>query len=252
MRKFFIVIVLLLIFGSFFYFRSDIKNRLIDFNQPAIPQAQDFQTVAENNKATDNNIEQNETTNNQPESFNLKVPFIVQAPFANWDEDYKEACEEASILMVDAFYNNLQLTEDQSAERLMEMINWQKANWGGHFDLNVNQTAKLAMALFGYQDYLIINNPTVEQIKSYLEKGWPVITPAAGQKLNNPHFRSPGPIYHMLVVKGFTADGFITNDPGTKFGDDYFYPTDTLMAALADWQETDFNQAIPKILIIQP
>ena len=42
---------------------------------------------------------------------NLKVAFTSQAPLANWDHAHEEACEEASALMVDAFWHNRSLSE---------------------------------------------------------------------------------------------------------------------------------------------
>ena len=39
----------------------------------------------------------------------------------------------------------------------------------------------------------------------------------------------------MLVVIGYTDDGFITNDPGTKRGEQYWYKTETLLDAIHDW-----------------
>ena len=34
-----------------------------------------------------------------PEEINLPVPFTPQAPHANWELPYQEACEEAAVLM---------------------------------------------------------------------------------------------------------------------------------------------------------
>jgi len=53
--------------------------------------------------------------------------------------------------------------------------------------------------------------------------------------LGNPYFRTPGPIYHMLVVKGYDEDEFITNDVGTKRGDGFRYKYDRLISAIHDW-----------------
>ena len=48
-------------------------------------------------------------------------------------------------------------------------------------------------------------------------RGVPVLLPAAGRLLRNPYFSGQGPLYHMLVVKGYTRDGkIITDDPGTR------------------------------------
>jgi len=53
--------------------------------------------------------------------------------------------------------------------------------------------------------------------------------------LKNPNFKAPGPIYHMLVIKGLTKTGdFITNDNGTRNGHNYIYKPDILYAAIHD------------------
>ena len=63
----------------------------------------------------------------------------------------------------------------------------------------------------------------------------PIIIPAAGRDLHNPFFSGAGPFYHMLVVIGYSDNGFITNDPGTKQGEQYWYSSDVLLNALHDW-----------------
>lgn len=181
---------------------------------------------------------------------NLAIPFQSQAPFADWGQPYQEACEEASIIMVDAYLQDSLLTKEIMKERILAMVDWQMKNWGGHHDLPIMQVAELTQALYGYS-VRIIPDLTIEKIKVELNKGNPVIVPTAGRELGNPNFRQPGPIYHMLVIKGYTADGLIiTNDPGTRKGADYTYKPEVLMAALHDWSEPDAAPTGPKTGLI--
>ena len=54
--------------------------------------------------------------------------------------------------------------------------------------------------------------------------------------MGNPYFTAPGPLYHNLVLTGFTKDGLIiTNDPGTRRGENYTYKLDVLYAAIHDF-----------------
>jgi hypothetical protein len=54
--------------------------------------------------------------------------------------------------------------------------------------------------------------------------------------LGNPNFTPPGPFYHNLVLTGFTKDNLIiTNDPGTRKGEDYSYEVDVLYEAIHDF-----------------
>ena len=73
-------------------------------------------------------------------------------------------------------------------------------------------------------------------IKTAIAAGHPVIIPSAGRELGNPNFTGEGPIYHNLVIRGYTADGkFITNDPGTRKGEQYVYEQSVIMNAIHDW-----------------
>jgi hypothetical protein len=70
-----------------------------------------------------------------------------------------------------------------------------------------------------------------------------LILPTLGRELQNPNFKNPGPIYHMLVVQGYTKSGeIITNDPGTRKGKDYLYNPEILFNAIGDW---DYNIESP-------
>ena len=65
----------------------------------------------------------------------------------------------------------------------------------------------------------------------------PVIISEYGRALGNPYYKSPGPIHHMLVIKGYGKDSFITNDSGTKRGLNYPYSFNVLYNAAGDWDQ---------------
>jgi len=176
-----------------------------------------------------------------PEEINLNVPFTVQAPDANWDEEHGEFCEEASVLMVSRYFAGEPIPNSTNAEAgLQDIKNWEVANLGYHKDTTAAETARILREKFRLSDLTLINNPTIENLKIELAAGNPIIIPAAGRLLGNPNFRQPGPLYHMLVVKGYTRDGkFITNDPGTRKGADYVYDQSVLMNAIHDWNDGD-------------
>ena len=114
------------------------------------------------------------------------------------------------------------------------MVVWQENNWGGHFNLPIVRTGEFVREYFDYK-IEIIENLNTTKIKEYLDQGIPVIVPADGKKLINPYFSNGGPEYHMLVIKGYVDDNFITNDPGTKRGEDFIYTTINLLDSVADW-----------------
>lgn len=173
--------------------------------------------------------------NDLPESINLDVPFVVQAPFANWYLPYKEACEEASLLMVVGYLEGKKIfSQDQIKKEIDDLVSYQENKYGIHKDLNLFETGELAKN-YWQLSYRIISDLDIDKIKLELSEGNPVIIPAAGRLLGNPNFRGEGPLYHMLVIKGYQDDFFITNDPGTRNGKDYLYSSDKLISAVADW-----------------
>lgn len=190
-----------------------------------------------------------------PASFNLAVPFTSQAPNADWSLPYQEACEEASLIMVHAYYTHEpagKLPASVAEEAIQSLVEFQNGIFGDYLDTTAQQTATIAEQFYGYSRAEVIENPTAQDIKAHIAAGRPVIIPAAGQQLGNPNFTPPGPLYHMLVVRGYTADGFITNDPGTRNGESYFYKTSTLMNAIHDWNGGDVANGGKVILVIYP
>jgi hypothetical protein len=187
-----------------------------------------------------------------PASYKINnVPFTPQAPFANWDFDHNEACEEAAILIADSFYKRKALTPENADKEIMAMVNYQKENWGGHFDLEAKEIAKLAKEYYGYKNPRVIYGATIYDIKKEVAKGNPVIIPTAGRLLKNPYYKQPGPVYHALVAIGYTESEIITNDPGTKRGKDYSYSYATLLNAMHEWNNGNIYNGRRTIIILK-
>ncbi len=190
-----------------------------------------------------------------PVAFNLAVPFTSQAPFANWDEVHEETCEEASVYMVHLFYQGEPegLVDPQTAEdEIQRIVAFEMSLFGFFKDTSADQTAIFAEQLYGYTKTELLHDPTVEDIKRHVYAGHPVIIPAAGRQLGNPYFTPPGPIYHMLVVRGWTQNGFIVNDPGTRRGEGYFYTFGAVMNAMHDWNGGDVGNGAKVAVVIYP
>lgn len=190
-----------------------------------------------------------------PATFNLAVPFTPQAPFALWDEFHKETCEEAVLYMVHRFYEGDPpgiLDPNAVEKELRHVAAFEDSVFGFNKDTTVAQTGVIAEQLYGYDRVKVFANPTVEQIKALVAAGYPVIVPAAGQQLGNPYFTAPGPVYHMLLIRGYTANGFITNDPGTRHGEGFVYSFDVLMNAMHDWNAEDITKGAKVVLVVYP
>jgi hypothetical protein len=170
-----------------------------------------------------------------PATHLLEVPFTSQAPLLNWDTVHEETCEEASLLMAHRFLQGeRKAIEPESAEAdLLALVRWEERNNFG-VDITIGELALIAEQYYGYKP-VIEETVTVERIKEILAAGNPIIIPAAGRDLGNPYFSGEGPWYHMLIIRGYDRNEFIVNDPGTRRGEAYEYPYDTLISAIHDW-----------------
>lgn len=187
-----------------------------------------------------------------PIEINIKVPFTSQAPYAKWELPYGEACEEASALMIHYFYQKKQFTQAIADSEIKRLVDFQTKKYGFYKDSTAEETARFIKDYWKYKKVRVVP-ATIEGIKQELANGRPVIIPAAGRLLGNPNFRQPGPLYHMLVVKGYTKDGkFITNDPGTRKGSNYVYDQKKLLNAIHDWNGGDVNNGEKVMIIVEP
>ncbi len=188
-----------------------------------------------------------------PDELNLAVPWTPQAPFANWDEVHEETCEEASIYMVHLFFEGepAGLVDPAMVDAvLLDMVEEEKEKFGYWENTTAEETAEFAESYYGYETELIID-PTVDDIKEQLALGYPVIVPLAGQVLANPYFTPPGPDYHMLLIKGYTSTGFITNDPGTRRGENWVYEYDHFMNSIHDWNGGDVLNGQKVVIVLK-
>lgn len=185
-----------------------------------------------------------------PFSFNLKVPFVPQAPHKVWDEIHDDACEEASILMLQAYMNDENLADlDEMERRIQAAVAWQNETYGDFKSTSAARTAEIMREHLGMKNVRVLPVTDIIDVKRHIAAGRPVILPAAGKLLGNPNFRNGGPLYHMLVAKGYTASTVITNDPGTRLGADYAYEDEVLWNAVHDWNGGDVENG-DKVMIV--
>lgn len=163
----------------------------------------------------------------------IDVPFAPQSPFAVWDKLHEEACEEMSLIMVHHFLEGTKLSMADAETEVQAMIAWERDHDYAD-DVSSSQLGDIAKSLYMYH-VRVLTNVTADTLRTELALGNPIIIPAFGRALKNPYFSGAGPFYHMLVVTGYSGDGFITNDPGTKQGAQYWYSSKVLMNALHDW-----------------
>ncbi|MBI1833545.1 MAG: C39 family peptidase [Candidatus Andersenbacteria bacterium] len=185
-------------------------------------------------------------------SVNLAVPFTVQAPNAQWEAPYKEFCEEASALMAAFYVQGKPIPNATVADtEMLKIKTFEEKQFGYYEDTTAAETAKVLTDHFKLTAVKVVPDPTVAGMKEALAAGKVVLVPAAGRLLGNPYFQQPGPLYHMLVIKGYTDDGrFIVNDPGTRRGADFLYSEETIMNAMHDWRSDQQIELGRKVVIL--
>jgi len=220
--------------------------------QPAkvtVPPAQTYETA---NVSQDKNQNSSAQDAVLPAEVNLAVPFTSQAPHQNWDLPYQEFCEEASVLMAASFVKNERINSpDDADKKMLAIMDFEEKKLGLSKDISAEETAVLLREFYGLEKVQVVSDPTEQGIKKSLAEGRAVIAPAAGRDLKNPNYKRPGPLYHMLVIKGYGKNGdFITNDPGTRNGADYVYKPSVLLGAIHDWNGGDVYMGKKVVIIV--
>ena len=213
-----------------------------------------------------------------PEKIKHKVPFMVQSPFAKWDELHEEACEESGLIMLkyynDTLVDNFDLESSRhkfslnkkiigedsfiilknvAEEEIQKLVKYQVEKYGDFYDTDVKTNKEIGEEYFGLKNLKIIKDFKIADLKRELAKGNIILVPTAGRELKNPYFSGLGPLYHNLVITGYNdrKNVFITNDPGTRKGENYEYNQELLYNAIHDFPG-DINKILegPKRAIV--
>jgi hypothetical protein len=166
----------------------------------------------------------------------IPVPYTSQAPYGYWGQPWQDTCEEASIIMVDAFYNDKKLNKKTVKADLLDILKKKNKAFGYSLDEDASKITKMINKFYNWRAK-VVKKPTLEMLKAEIDEGRPVIVPLYGKALKNKYFLNGGPYYHVLVISGYddAKKEFITEEPGlnTK-GLDFRYKYDTIMNAVHD------------------
>lgn len=165
------------------------------------------------------------------------VPFTSQAPLAQWqDSRQQDGCEEASAAMAMAWVNQGKgKSKTDWRKEILAISDFEKEKYDEYRDISL---ADIKAWIFkGYYDYEAVEIKTIKNadaILKELEAGNLILAPMNGRLLKNPYFTAPGPERHMVLIKGYdyTAKQFITNDPGTRRGENYRYSSKVIFNAI--------------------
>lgn len=185
-----------------------------------------------------------------PDEFNLEMQFYPQAPYANWSLPYQEMCEEASVLVAMNYIFQKNMTRKKFDEELLRIMTFENEKFGDYKHTDVKQTKEIIEFFYDYPLVSELVNPSIEDIKKAISEGNPVLVPLSGRGIGNPFYTRPGPVYHFLVIKGYTEKEFITHDVGTKRGENFRYPFSKIMDNIHDYAES-IRSGEKKILIVE-
>ncbi len=195
-------------------------------------------------------------TDEQPDGEEaLDVPFTSQAPSKTWVEPWLNACEETSIVMVNLYYSD---QEDPNIETAKQEILDVLAVKKEEIDMSKDESMETVLELIDLLDLNwsaeVVSNPTLEQMKTELESGRPIIVPVFAPELVNAYYEGGGPDYHVMVLVGYDDESgtFTIHDPGTQFGEELSFTYENLMAAIHDLKPSDYDSGAKKVLFTVP
>jgi hypothetical protein len=185
-----------------------------------------------------------------PKEVNNAVPFFAQAPDGDWSQPWEDACEEASLALAYHYVQGTDLSVERFKREVLEMVAWEESHFGFYKDTTVAQTVRILEEYYAFGNYEILENPSVDDLKKVLAAGKVIVAPFAGRMLGNPFYSGEGPYYHMLVIRGYEEDHFITNDVGTRQGENFIYSYETVMNALHDFRAQDIETTPARVIVM--
>lgn len=172
---------------------------------------------------------------------NKNIPFLVQAPFADWkDQMQQDACEEASMIMIDAWINNYDFDKKDGLEQIVKLSNYIEKNYGSWKDSNIEDIQEILKDYFKIEKTQLYYDTNLEEIKELLKEGKNLIVPINGQTIANDNFSGIGPLNHMVVLIGYDEEtrDFFAHDPGTRHGKEYRYPYENFIESIRNYKSS--------------
>jgi hypothetical protein len=180
----------------------------------------------------------------------LPVPYVSQVPDGVWELPWSEACEEASVTMVEGYYSkNDSIWVDDSKRRMETMIAWENSALKKNQDTDAKEIKRLIDHEGSFRT-TIKRNPSLKEITRELDKKRPVIILINMFKM---YGETPlGDSYHVAVLTGYDDEKkeFTMNDPGRERKS---YSYDSVMNALHDFNaKSKEANGTPTVLFTAP
>lgn len=187
------------------------------------------------------------TAQGRPQSVILNVPYVMQAPFGNWNDRRQQyGCEEAAIVMAMAWVRSATnsptdtIFKEEALRDIINMSEYEKVIYGFFEDTNAQDTARLIKDIYQHQNVEVKENISSETIKQELANNRVVIIPLNTRETGMSVY-SNGPIRHTVIAVGYDDknDEIIVHDPIFSGGEYLWIPSERLDKAL--WNYTSGN-----------
>lgn len=185
------------------------------------------------------------TTTATPRKVSLPVPFYWEIPDGVWVPPWSGACEEASIVAAEGYYLGRPkeiVPKAQAKTDIFPLFGIENKLFGYNIDTSGIEITRLINHYASF-DAKLVDNPTLEQIKTELDAGRPVISLHYGYNLDNPRhrFRAGGSSYHVMTIVGYddNTGEFLVNDSELSDGIDFRYKYGIILSTLHDFDHTD-------------
>ncbi|EKE16220.1 MAG: hypothetical protein ACD_11C00026G0010 [uncultured bacterium] len=243
----FLVLSVCLASITFFVFEKKTKQDIDTFEQKGVSwEKENIEMKKEENKLEEKPLVPEENIIiKKTDNIISGVPFVLQAPFANWDDPvFQDACEEAAILMTKGWLEGKTFSTQQMYDEIKKIVDLEKEILNEYVDASAEDTALILKKYSKYEKINVVKNITKDDLKQEILKGNLVILPTNGQKLDNPYYVAPGPITHMIVLVGYDSSKkeFVVNDSGTKRGENYRYDETVLFDAIGNYPTGNHNK----------
>jgi uncharacterized protein YoaH (UPF0181 family) len=210
MKKYIGIIVFLCVGVSLFFFWKQgfqISNiSIFSENEELIASVPIPETTPEPMKQEDVSVVIESLREIPREKIFQNVPFTSQAPTGKWkDPVFQNGCEEVALLMAEKWASGQAFGIPKEVAREIREITETEQKYFPQdpYDLSVADTLFLSQKYFPQLQVALLRNVTKEDLKNALFEGNIIIIPANGQKLQNPNFTAPGPLYHTLLLRGY-------------------------------------------------
>ena len=198
------------------------------------------------------------------------VPFICQAPMAEWDDyRHQDGCEEACGAMALSWVRReLILAKEVAKKRILDFCEYEEVALGFCEDTGVDDTVRM---IEGFWEISIVSlwQPTVSQLKTLLRTGHIMPIPINGTLRGLRSERIDGDKIllnynlhesdrHMVLLIGYNDEKgtFIVHDPGTKNGACYNFDQQEFVESICDYpsgsrfDKKSIDNVIPRFAVV--